>query len=508
MSDARRPENADRWLIETLLDAPSRDSSADTEGLIARLEDDAEALDYLLDRAVLHAGLWKSLRRRSLAAWAVGPVPEAAPATTASRRWLPVLRSLAAACCLVLALAAPQLWSPRCATVTMGIGTTGLATGQTVGREVHELPVGVLELRTHPGTLVVIEAPASFRFESPQRVHLTKGRIAADVPQRARGFTVVTPSGEAIDLGTRFAVDVPPSGAAEVHVFDGAVVTRAGDHAATSLRDGEAFSLATNASCELRTAAFIRGDEVAELAAAFAAGQERRSHQSMRRLREDPSLIAIVDFEAGPPTTDDRSDAVGQFRLLQGRWPGSRAADFTDVGDHLPLAVGGDVDWPQLTVTSWVRLDRLGEPFHSLYHTDGWTKQNPGQVHWMIVDSGVMRLAMPGWRLAAGATERHGHPESRTSVIGTEGRWIHLAFVYDTVTRTVRFYVDGRPDGVTRLEKAPPARLGPARVGNWNNHDRKLSGRIDELVFVGRALAADEIRDLSEAGAPYRSRSR
>ncbi len=126
----------------------------------------------------------------------------------------------------------------------------------------------------------------------------------------------------------------------------------------------------------------------------------------------------------------------------------------------------------------------------------------------MIVDSGVMRLAMPGWRLAAGATERHGHPESRTSVIGTEGRWIHLAFVYDTVTRTVRFYVDGRPDGVTRLEKAPPARLGPARVGNWNNHDRKLSGRIDELVFVGRALAADEIRDLSEAGAPYRSRSR
>lgn len=507
MSDARRPDDADRWLIETLLDAASRDSSADTDGLIARLEDDAEALDYLLDRAVLHAGLRQSLRRRSLAEWAVAQAPQATPSTMAPRRWRPILSSVAAAFLLIVALASSQLWGLPCATVTMGIGTTGLATGQTVGREPHELPVGVLELRTHPGALIVIEAPASFRFESPQRLHLMKGRIAADVPQRARGFTVVTPSGEAIDLGTRFAVDVPPSGAAEVHVFDGEVVTRAGDHAATSLRNGEAVSLATNASRELRTAAFIRGDEVAELAAAFAAGQEHRSHEAMRRLREDPSLIAVVDFEAGPPTIDDRSDPAGQYRLLQGRWPGSRAADFTDVGDHLPLAVGGAVDWPQLTVTSWVRLDRLGEPFHSLYHTDGWTKQNPGQVHWMIIDSGVMRLAMPGWKLAAGATERHGHPESRTSVIGTEGRWIHLAFVYDTVTQTVRFYVDGRPDGVTMLEKAPPARLGPARVGNWNNHDRKLSGRIDELVFVGRALTADEIRDLSEAGGPYRSQS-
>jgi catechol 2,3-dioxygenase-like lactoylglutathione lyase family enzyme len=189
---------------------------------------------------------------------------------------------------------------------------------------------------------------------------------------------------------------------------------------------------------------------------------------------------------------------------VQGRWPGSRAADFTNVGDHLSLDVGGDADWPQLTVAAWVRLDRLGEPFQSLYHTDGWSKQNPGQVHWMIVGSGVMRLALPGWRLGANAIERHEHPESRTPVLGTAGRWMHLAFVYDSDARTVSFYVDGRPDGVTELAFAPPARLGPARVGNWNAKDRKMSGRIDELVFVGRALSADEIRALYETGVPYR----
>jgi hypothetical protein len=506
MSNSVRPDDADQLLIDELLDAAITESSPAIDGLLARLETDAEACEYLLDRAVLHAGLRQSLRRRSLGDWAVSRAQEDTMAAAARRTLLPLLWTLSVAVCLALAMVGWQSLAQPCATVTVGIGTTGLATGKSVGREVHELAAGVLELRTRHGALVVIEAPAAFRFESPQRLHMTKGRIAADVPPQAIGFTVVTPSGEAIDLGTRFAVDVPASGAAEVHVFDGEVVARDGRNRPTSLRDGEAFSLAANAARELRTAAFIRGGEVGQLAAAVAAGQEGLSREAMDRLRDDPTLIAVVDFEGASAGNAD-TIAAGQYRLVQGRWPGSHAADFTHVGDHLPLDLGGAADWPQLTVTAWVRLDRLGEPYHSLYHTDGWNRQNPGQVHWMIVDSGVMRLALPGWKLTAEAIEQQGHPESRTSVLGTEGRWMHLAFVYDAGARTVRFYVDGRPDGVTVLEDAPPARLGPARVGNWNNRDRKLSGRMDDLVFIGRALTADEIRGLYESGLPYRPHS-
>lgn len=509
MSDTPRPHDGDRELIDALLDDAlesggegSRPPAAD---LLARLERDSATREYLIDRAVLHAGLRQSLRRRSLADWAVsGTQPDAwrpSPRRLVPQAWL------AAAACMAVAVVGSQFWSRPYATVTVGIGATGLATGRTLHSETHTLAAGVLELETRRGARVVIEAPAAFRFESPQRLRLTRGRIAADVPARAKGFTVVTPSGEAIDLGTRFAIDVPTSGEAEVHVFDGEVVARAGAHAPTSLRDGEALSLATNAARELRTAAFIRGGEVAELAAAVAAGQEHSSREAIQRLRDDPSLIAVIDFENGRSAGGDPPASAGQYRPVQGRWPGSQAADFTNVGDHLPLDVGGDADWPQLTVAAWVRLDRLGEPFQSLYHTDGWTTQNPGQVHWMIVHSGVMRLALPGWKLGPGAVERHGHPESHTSVLGAEGRWMHLAFVYDSTAHTVRFYVDGQSDGVTSLVDAPPARLGPARIGNWNRHDRKLSGRIDELVFVGRALSADEIRSLFEAGVPYRSRS-
>jgi hypothetical protein len=495
------------------------DALAGGADLLARLERDPAACDYLVERAVLHAGLRRSLGRRSLADWAVAraqvDVIRPQNVTTAAdryprahpRRLLGVrIAWLSAAACLAVACTAWQFWSRPFATVTTGIGTAGLATGRPVRGELHELEAGVLELETRRGAQLVIEAPAAFRFESPQRLRLTQGRIAADVPARAKGFTVVTPSGEAVDLGTRFAVDVPASGAAEVHVFDGEVVAQAGAHAPRNLRDGEAFSLAANTARDLRTAAFIRGREVAELAAAVAAGQERAAREARQRLHEDPALIAVVDFAGDDSAGSGPSASTGQYRLVQGRWPGSRAADFTHLGDHVPLDLGGDADWPQLTVAAWVRLDRLGEPYQSLYHTDGWNRQKPGQVHWMIVDSGVMRLALPGWKLAADAIERHGHPESRTSVLGTEGRWMHLAFVYDSAARTVRFYVDGRPDGVTTLNDAPPARLGPACVGNWNAHDRKLSGRVDELVFVGRALTPDEIQGLFQAGVPYRLR--
>jgi hypothetical protein len=518
MSDTPRPLDDDRRLIDALLDdtlgSDQADTVPDANDLLARLEREPAACDYLVERAVLHVGLRQLLRRRRLADWAVSraqadvtrPHDAAGAIPRGSRRLFEPYRGwLAAAACLALVVAGWQLRSRPYATVTTGIGTAGLATGRTVRGETHELTAGVLELKTRRGADLVIEAPAAFRFESPQRLRLTKGRIAADVPPQAKGFTVVTPSGEAIDLGTRFAVDVPASGEAEVHVFDGEVVAHAGAHMPKNLRDGEAISLATNAARELRTAAFIRGGEVAELAAAVAAGREHVSHDAAARLQADPALVAWLDFEGPDATAGARAmDAAGgQCRIVQGRWPGSRAADFTEMGDHIPIDVGAGEDYPQLTLAAWVRLDRLGAPFQSLYHTDGWEADNPGQAHWMLTHAGVMRLALRGIKLAPGALELQGHPDSRSPVLGEEGRWIHLAAVYDSAAKTARFYVDGAFDSETQLALAPPARLGRARIGNWNMNDRRLSGRIDEFFILGRALGDDEIRAIHASGNPY-----
>ncbi len=471
----------------------------DMQRLNDLLRDDADArrefAEFMnLDSAL--AALSAEWALEVAAPGAPGPVATPAPRIT------PLVRWMAAALC-ALALLFGWGWhvarSPF-ATVENAAGVSGLASGTRLRGEDHEIAAGSVSLVTARGARIVIEAPAEFRFESPQRLHIRRGRLSADVPPPAKGFTVITPSGDAVDLGTRFGVDVPAEGAAEVHVFQGKVVTRAsGARENQSLHGGDAVTLdqGTSASRDLRSAAFIQPDEMRELSAGLAAGQRARAEAALESLRRDPSLIALLDFESAEPHP-------GVYRMVQGRWPGSHAPEFVNVGDHLTLDVGGSHAWPQLTLAAWVRIDRLGEPYQSLLHTDGWNKDNPGQVHWMINRDTTMRLALIGNELAPGSDEQYGYPDSRTPVLPEQGRWVHLATVYDASSGSVRFYLNGRFDKETREKVAHPARLGPAQIGNWNQRDRKLSGRVDEMLLLGRAMSDDEVRALYTAGNPYR----
>jgi ferric-dicitrate binding protein FerR (iron transport regulator) len=479
--------------LDRLLDA-YLDGTLSTEAqaeLNARLQSDAGARREFVELLNLDS---------ALAALAAGGMTESA-APPRQRRLGATTRWLAAAAGLALLGLGAWVWQnarPAHATVAEAAGVAGLAEGDRLRGGWHRLEAGMLALISARGARLALEAPAEFRFESAQRLRLKRGRLAADVPPAAKGFTVVTPSGEAVDLGTRFGIDVTAGGSAEVHVFQGEVIAKPNGASGTqSLRGGDAVALQGGAPRELRSAAFIQPDEMPGLRAGLAAGQRTRAEQTLEELRRDPALIALLDFE-------DSIAREGSFRIVQGRWPGSRAPEFTDIGDHLKLDAGGDRDWPQLTLAAWVRLDRLGAPYQSLLHTDGWESSKPGQVHWMVTRHATMRLALRGNTLAAGSDETEGYPDSRTQVLPELGRWVHLATVYDANTRTVRFYHNGRFDKETRQAIAHPARLGPARIGNWDRQVRMLSGRVDELLLLGRALSDAEIRALFEAGNPYR----
>ena len=421
-----------------------------------------------------------------------------------ARRLLPgtPVKWLAAAACLALAAGAAWWQSSRTsfAVVHKGVGVDDLVVGLALRAEEHQIKTGTVELITARGVTVVIEAPAVFHFESAQRLRLARGRVAAEVPPAAKGFTVMTPTGDAVDLGTKFGVDVPQIGAAEIHVFQGEVVAHpSGTRQPQSLRGGEALTLQSTpgGEREFRSAAFIRSDEMSALSAGFAAGQRARAEAALDVLRHDPALITLMDFESNELPS-------GRFDLVQGRWPGSHAAEFVHVGDHMKLDVGGEHDWPRLTLAAWVRLDRLGAPYQSLYHTDGWDGDKPGQLHWMINKDTTMRLALKNNTMPSPAGPTNKNPDSLTPVLPEQGRWVHLAVVYDSEARTVRFYLNGVFDLEARQETAFPARLGPAQIGNWNRQDRKLSGRVDELIILGRAMSDDELRELYAAGTPYR----
>lgn len=408
-----------------------------------------------------------------------------------------------AACLIVMLTVGYMIYSssqpsPPAATVASSVGNSVLVTGAEVGTGEYHIDHGSVELVTALGARVVIEAPATFEFTSPQQLHLRKGRLAADVPEAARGFTVSTSRGDAVDLGTQFGVDVPESGDPEVHVFDGEVVTHSNDGAKKSVLGGQAVKLLSqgSASRELRSSAFILPDEAALLSANMSQTRVESSQRQNQSIKQDSALIAYLDFE-------DAGQHDGQYRVVQGRWPGTNAAEFVSVGEHLKVNVGGEQSWKQFTIAAWVRIDRMGAPYQSILHTNGWGENRSGQVHWMINRDTTMRLALFGNTLVPGSTEQHGFPDSTTPVLHQQGRWVHLVTVYDAEKKTVRFYLNGKFDKETKQEVAHPARFGPAQIGNWDRDDRKLSGRIDELFIVGRAMTDEEIQAIFVAGDPY-----
>lgn len=123
-----------------------------------------------------------------------------------------------------------------------------LAPGQRL-----RLTRGVLQLTYETGAKVTVEGPADMVMTTGIEAKLSSGKIAAAVPRFARGYTIMTPTAEVVDLGTEFGVSVEGAGESEIHVFDGDVVTRPiGEHGAGShlvhARQDEAVKFeATNA---------------------------------------------------------------------------------------------------------------------------------------------------------------------------------------------------------------------------------------------------------------------
>ncbi len=98
-----------------------------------------------------------------------------------------------------------------------------LTVGGPVYNEPLELRQGYARLRFTNGAEVLVQGPASFEPVGVDALQLTLGRLVGtcDTPQ-SRGFTVRTPHGGVVDLGTEFAV-VAREGDTDIHVFDGLV---------------------------------------------------------------------------------------------------------------------------------------------------------------------------------------------------------------------------------------------------------------------------------------------
>jgi hypothetical protein len=168
-----------------------------------------------------------------------------------------------------------------------------------------QLARGEISLAYGTGVKIRLLGPAEFVI-GPAGGRLLRGSVRAVVPEKGRGFTIETPNGKVIDLGTEFGVAVDDFGLSEVNVFQGMVdmvpEMRGGAAQSVRLRKGEAVQWNDDTFVRLKADA-----------AAFGGSTQSLSPQSL----EDSHPIIDNRFHDGE-LNDSEWSALGNVKLATG----------------------------------------------------------------------------------------------------------------------------------------------------------------------------------------------
>lgn len=371
--------------------------------------------------------------------------------------------------------------------------------GIRIGPGEYELLKGIVHVRFAQGADVVIASPARLEVRDAQHTRLVYGNVRVTAPPSARGFTIATDAADYVDLGTEFGLRVDPrSGASDLYVFDGQVNV-------ADPRTGKVLSEVA----EGKSSRYVNGaakavpniDEKAFPTPGAIGFQRWQEHESA--MRTDDRVLAFFPFRRHTDTTvlvNNRHDsgmAAGRIEgagWTTGRWPGKEALLFDRDTDFVQLDIPGEHQ--ELTIATWLKLDRLDFVFNAILNSDGY---DLGHVHLQLT--------------------RQGHPRGGVAVAGPYderlvgspvplGQWTHVVSVLSRETRSHRVYVNGVLTLERRWRTDQILRPGSCRLGNWlalegdQVANRALRGRVDELAIWNRNLSVDEIKKLFEIGRP------
>jgi hypothetical protein len=126
----------------------------------------------------------------------------------------------------------PAVVATSVGSLDQSLGPVWAGVAPTAGRAVQpgdalHLRSGVARLTLASGTAVVLDGPTDVVVDTDRRLRLSQGRLTARSSHATAGFTVVTPAGSVVDVGTEFAVFATGGTGAgrrtEVVVLDGTV---------------------------------------------------------------------------------------------------------------------------------------------------------------------------------------------------------------------------------------------------------------------------------------------
>ena len=378
-------------------------------------------------------------------------------------------------------------------------GDRAYAEGASLRPDTLSIESGLLQIEFFSGATVVVEGPAEFELVDPMNARCSRGRVRANVPHFARGFTIESEELKVVDLGTEFGFSAGEGGAKELHVFDGEVVVEGAvvgsepRHllSGTGIRfEGESIDYITPVE-----EAFADSEQIASLASAAADEQHRAWLRYSEGLKADSEVMLFYSFDNHVAWSrrlsndkkmiaDPLYGAIIGCRWAEGRWRGKAALEFKRASDRVRIGIPGEHD--QLTLMAWVRIDAFDRTLNSLMLSDGWSA---GGAHWQISQGGELILGVRG----EGGV--NGHYQS-ASVLGQQrlGEWLHLVVSYGGEGGEVVHYVNG--DAVWRggvhdhhSISVPRGELGNWSPGEWppergerHPQPERTDGRVPRLL--------------------------
>lgn len=401
---------------------------------------------------------------------------------------------------------------------------TPLAAGAALPPGPLLLESGLAALEFANGARLLIEGPSDFELISSDHVFFKSGRLSAEVPPPAQGFTISTPDLRVVDLGTRFGLSLSAGGAGLVRVEKGEVEVHR-KKVQRNLLEGDA--LAFDRSGDLDASLFPDSliPTETDLRVRLASADSRRTNRwrtAFDRLTADPATLFSYDFSpsaANPRTALNRAATLpGQSAVslvgaawTEGRWPGKSAVEFRGPADRLRLQAPGT--HRSLTLLCWLRVDSLPNEYNGLLIPHDYQS---GSIQWMIRKDGQIRFSLHNGLASPGSDQgwdKHILAQALSPL--DFGRWVFLATTYDSATGLVHHYRDGRSIGSGKFNRPLPAILGSMGVGNWANsrvatsaseksrsNYRNLVGSLDELTVLSRALSSEDLASYYESGRP------
>jgi hypothetical protein len=217
------------------------------------------------------------------------------------------------------------LW--KSASDNLGYGAT-LFAGQQL-----DLAAGLVEVTFIDGAQVVLEGPAKFDLKATDLAELHAGRIAAVVPERARGFEIATNGINVEDLGTEFGVWAEGD-ETEVHVFRGLVNAHLLDATGEQIR-----------TVELRTSQAARITPASSMVARIPARDDEFVRSLSVASGPHDGLYAYEDFSYPEGPLAEQNGGFG----WAGAWSNLEAVDSKGESNHV---VSGGLEYEGMSPIS------------------------------------------------------------------------------------------------------------------------------------------------------------